>query len=231
MRSAGVIMNDLADQSFDRQVPRTRKRPLASGQLSARQALTFLVVLLGLAAGLLWFLNPLTRFLSPVALLLAASYPFCKRFLQVPQLMLGVAFGWGSIMAWTATRNELDFSAWAFFTTTVCWAVAYDTIYAIQDKEDDIRIGVKSSAIFFGSLTWLGVGISGFLMLVCLSIVGKIHSLGIEFSFALLGVAGILGYQVLLLRSKVTGEQAFFLFKQHTWIGALILIGIILGYP
>jgi 4-hydroxybenzoate polyprenyltransferase len=231
MRSAGVIMNDLVDQSFDRQVQRTQHRPLASGQLSSSQALVFLVVLLGLAAGLLWFLNPLTLLLSPVALLLAGVYPFCKRFFHIPQLMLGLAFGWGGVMAWAAVRNELEHSTWALFAATVCWAVAYDTIYAIQDKEDDLRIGVKSSAILFGPFTWLGVGLAGSLMLGCLSMVAKINHLGFEYSLALMGVAVILGYQVLLLRSEVSREQAFSLFKQHSWIGVLILGGILMGLP
>ena len=231
MRSAGVIMNDLADQSFDRQVQRTQHRPLASGQLSSLQAVVFLAVLLGLAAGLLWFLNPLTLLLSPMALLLAGMYPFCKRFIHIPQLMLGLAFGWGGVMAWAAVRNDLELSTWILFAATVCWAVVYDTIYAIQDKEDDLKIGVKSSAILFGSFTWLGVGLAGLFMLGCLSIVAKINHLGVEYSLALMAVAVLLGYQVLLLRSEISGEQAFALFKQHSWIGVLILGGILMGLP
>jgi len=224
-------MNDLADQSFDRQVQRTQYRPLASGQLSSLQAVVFLAVLLGLAAGLLWFLNPLTLLLSPMALLLAGMYPFCKRFIHIPQLMLGLAFGWGGVMAWAAVRNELELSTWILFAATVCWAVVYDTIYAIQDKEDDLKIGVKSSAILFGSFTWLGVGLAGLFMLGCLSIVAKINHLGVEYSLALMAVAVLLGYQVLLLRSEISGEQAFALFKQHSWIGVLILGGILMGLP
>ncbi|WP_447964280.1 4-hydroxybenzoate octaprenyltransferase [Nitrospira sp. Ecomares 2.1] len=231
MRSAGVIMNDLADRSFDREVQRTRHRPLASGQLTPSQGLALLAVLLGLAAILLWLLNPLTLLLSPVALLLAGIYPFCKRFIHIPQLVLGLAFGWGGIMAWAAVRNELDLSAWILFAATVCWAMAYDTIYAIQDRDDDQRIGVKSTAILFGSYTWLGVGIAGLIMLACLSLVANINHLGIEYSMTLMGVAGLLGYQVLLLRSNISGEKAFFLFKQHVWIGVLILGGIWMGHP
>jgi len=231
MRSAGVIMNDLADQSFDRQVQRTQHRPLASGQLSSLQAVVFLALLLGLAAGLLWFLNPLTLLLSPIALLLAGVYPFCKRFVHIPQLMLGVAFGWGGVMAWAAVRNDLELSTWMLFAATVCWAMVYDTIYAIQDKEDDLKIGVKSSAILFGSFTWLGVGLAGLFMLGCLSMVAKINHLDFEYSLALMAVAAILGYQVLLLRSEISGEQAFTLFKQHSWIGVLILGGIFMGLP
>jgi 4-hydroxybenzoate polyprenyltransferase len=231
MRSAGVIMNDLADQSFDRQVQRTQHRPLASGQLSSRQALGFLILLLGLAAGLLWFLNPLTLLLSPVALLLAVMYPFCKRIIHIPQLMLGLAFGWGGVMAWAAVRNELELSTWGLFAATVSWAVVYDTIYAIQDKEDDLRIGVNSSAILFGSFTWLGVGLAGLFMLWCLSMVANINQLGFEFSLALMAVAVILGYQIILLRSEISGAQAFSLFKQHSWVGVLILGGIWMGLP
>ena len=231
MRSAGVIINDLADQSFDRQVQRTQHRPLASGQLSSLQAVVFLALLLGLAAGLLWFLNPLTLLLSPLALLLAGVYPFCKRFIHIPQLMLGVAFGWGGVMAWAAVRNDLELSTWMLFAATVCWAMVYDTIYAMQDKEDDLKIGVKSSAILFGSFTWLGVGLAGLFMLGCLSMVAKINHLGFEYSLALMAVAVILGYQVLLLRSEISGEQAFTLFKQHSWIGVLILGGILMGFP
>jgi 4-hydroxybenzoate polyprenyltransferase len=224
-------MNDLADQSFDRQVQRTQHRPLASGQLSSRQALGFLILLLGLAAGLLWFLNPLTLLLSPVALLLAGMYPFCKRIIHIPQLMLGLAFGWGGVMAWAAVRNELEFSTWGLFAATVSWAVVYDTIYAIQDKEDDLRIGVNSSAILFGSFTWLGVGLAGLFMLWCLFMVANINQLGFEFSLALMAVAVILGYQIILLRSEISGAQAFSLFKQHSWVGVLILGGIWMGLP
>ena len=165
MRSAGVIMNDLADRSFDGQVERTRHRPLVSGQLHPKHALGLLAILLIAATGLLWFLNPLTWLLSPMALLLAGLYPFCKRILHIPQLILGVAFGWGGVMAWAAVRNELETGTWLLFAATVCWAIVYDTIYAIQDREDDRKIGVKSSAILFGSYTWLGVGLAGFFML------------------------------------------------------------------
>ncbi len=229
MRSAGVIMNDLADRSFDRRVERTRHRPLVSGQLRPRHALGFLAVLLTMAAGLLWFLNPLTWLLSPVALLLAGLYPFCKRFLHIPQLILGVAFGWGGVMAWAAVLNALHTSTWLLFAATVCWAIVYDTIYAIQDREDDMRIGVRSSAILFGSYTWLGVGLAAFFMLTFLSLAGEVSDLGAEYFVGLVLVAVLMGYQVVLLRSQVTTEQAFNLFKQHCWIGMIVLVGMFLG--
>jgi 4-hydroxybenzoate polyprenyltransferase len=229
MRSAGVIMNDLADRSFDGQVDRTRHRPLVSGQLRPKHALSLLAVLLTIAAGLLYFLNPLTWLLSPVALLLAGLYPFCKRFLHIPQLMLGVAFGWGGVMAWAAVRDELESGTWLLFAATICWAIVYDTIYAIQDKEDDKKIGVKSSAILFGSYTWLGVGLASFFMLLFLSLAGQVSNLGTEYFLGLMLVAVLVGYQVILLRLEITTELAFKLFKQHGWVGMIVLAGLFFG--
>ena len=222
-------MNDLADRSFDGQVERTRHRPLVSGQLHPRHALGLLAILLITATGLLWFLNPLTWLLSPMAMLLAGLYPFCKRILHIPQLILGVAFGWGGVMAWAAVRNELETGAWLLFAATICWAIAYDTIYAIQDKEDDRRIGVKSSAILFGSYTWLGVGLAGFFFLLFLSLAGQISNLGTEYFLGLMLVAVLMGYQIILLRSEISTKLAFKLFKQHCWVGVIVLVGLFLG--
>jgi 4-hydroxybenzoate polyprenyltransferase len=229
MRSAGVIMNDLADKSFDRQVHRTRLRPLAAGSLSSRQAVGFLLVLLGIAFGLLLALPPLVLLLSPMALLLAGIYPFCKRYLHLPQLILGLAFGWGVIMAWAAVQNRLEVSTWILYVSTACWAVVYDTIYAIQDMGDDRRIGVKSSAIFWGASLWLGVGLFGCLMLMGLSIIGLLGHLGISYYLALGIVAVLITYQVYRLRFPVTPDMAFSMFQQHRWIGFLILAGILFG--
>jgi 4-hydroxybenzoate polyprenyltransferase len=229
MRSAGVIMNDLADRSFDGLVERTRDRPLVSGQLRPKDALGLLAILLLGAAGLLWFLNPLTWLLSPIALALAGIYPFCKRIFHIPQFVLGVAFGWGGVMAWAAVRNELEPGTWLIFAATICWAIVYDTIYAIQDRKDDLKIGVKSSAILFGSYTWLGVGLAAVFMIFFLSVAGQVSHLGTEYFLALGFVAVVLGYQVIILRSEVTSSQAFALFKQHGWIGAVVLAGMFLG--
>ena len=229
MRSAGVIMNDLADRSFDGCVERTRHRPLVSGQLQPKHALGFLAILLISAVGLLCFLNPLTWILSPIALLLSSLYPFCKRVLHIPQLILGMAFGWGGVMAWAAVRNDLEAGTWLLFAATVCWAIVYDTIYALQDKEDDLKIGVKSSAILFGSYTWLGVGLAACTMLFFLSLAGEISHLGTEYFLGLLLLGGLMGYQVVLLRSEITSQQAFQLFNQHRWTGVIVLVGIFLG--
>lgn len=229
MRSAGVIMNDLADRSFDRQVTRTQTRPLASGALRPWHAGLFLGVLLAIAVSLLLFLNPLAIRLGPIALGLAAIYPFTKRFFRVPQLFLGLAFGWGAVMAWAAVRNQLDPATWLLFSATICWALAYDTIYALQDIEDDLRIGVNSSAILFGSHVWIAVGFIETVMLALLATAGWLENLNPAFYGGLAGVAGFLSQQVLRLRGEVSPSEAFAMFKQHTVIGLALLAGIWVG--
>lgn len=229
MRSAGVIINDLADRSFDRQVTRTQTRPLASGALRPWHAVLFLGVLLAIAVSLLLFLNPLAIRLGPVALVLAVIYPFTKRFFRVPQLFLGLAFGWGAVMAWAAVRNQLDPAVWLLYAAVICWALAYDTIYALQDIEDDLRIEVNSSAILFGSHVSIAVGIIETAMLALLTTAGWLENLNAMFYVGLAGVAGFLSQQVLRLRSQVSPPEAFSMFKQHTGIGLVILIGIWVG--
>lgn len=230
MRSAGVVMNDLADRSFDRRVERTRTRPLASGTVTVRQALFTMVVLLLVAAGLLWLLNPLAIALSPIAVLLAAVYPFSKRILPLPQAVLGVAFGWGVIMAWAAVTRTVPLDAWLLYAATICWAIAYDTIYALQDRHDDRRIGVKSSAILFGSYTWLAVGCCLIAMLIFLALLGRLHGLNAGFYGVLAGLAGFFTQQVAALYREIPPAQAFHLFQQHVWVGWAILAGILLGF-
>ena len=132
-------------------------------------------------------------------------------------------------MAWAAVRNELNTGTWLLFAATVCWAIVYDTIYAIQDREDDRKIGVKSSAILFGSYTWLGVGLAGFFMLLFLSLAGQVSNLGTDYFVGLVLVAILMGYQVILLRSGITTELALKLFKQHGWVGMIVLVGLTLG--
>ena len=229
MRSVGVIMNDLADRYIDKKVSRTLGRPLASGAISPHQALLVGVIFSLLAASLLFFLPPLAIAMSPVAVLLAAIYPFTKRSFQMPQLFLGVAFGWGVVMAWVTVRNQVELPMWLLFGATVCWAMTYDTIYALQDRIDDRRIGVKSSAILFGSYTWVGVGVASAGMLVCLGLTGWLMELGAVFFGVLVAVAGFLSQQVLKLRHDVSPAQSSAMFKQHVWVGVVILTGIGLG--
>jgi 4-hydroxybenzoate polyprenyltransferase len=230
MRSAGVVVNDLADRSFDRRVARTRHRPLASGALTSQHALLVLTVLLVFAAILVFQLNHLTRILSPIALALAALYPFAKRVVHLPQAILGIAFGWGTIMAWTASRGAIDTTACILFAATICWAIGYDTIYALQDIEDDRRIGVKSSALYFGSSTWLAVASALALMLALLGIAGGMMGIGWIY-YGVLGIVGIwCAKQVKEIRTPVVPARAFELFHQHAWIGTAILIGLLGGF-
>ena len=229
MRSAGVIINDLADRSFDRQVTRTQTRPLASGALRPWHAVLFLGSLLAGAVSLLFFLNPLAIRLGPAALLLAVIYPFTKRFFRLPQLFLGLAFGWGAVMAWAAVRNQLDPAVWLLYASVICWALAYDTIYALQDVEDDLRIGVNSSAILFGSHVWIAVGIIETAMLALLATAGWLENLNLAFYGGLAGVAGFLSQQVRRLRGAVAPSEAFTMFKQHVGVGFVILIGLWVG--
>ena len=230
MRSAGVVLNDLADRSFDRHVARTQQRPLASGELSRQHALVVLAVLLTLAALLVMQLNALTILLSPVAVLLAALYPFAKRVIHVPQAVLGIAFGWGTIMAWAASRETIEYPAWLIFAATICWAMAYDTIYALQDLDDDRRIGVKSSALYFGSGSWLAVGAACAMMLFLLGMAADMAGIG-WMGYGVLAVAGIFfAKQVNELRNPVSPARAFALFHQHVWIGTAILGGVLLGF-
>lgn len=230
MRSAGVIVNDLADRSLDRQVERTRNRPLASGALGVREAVMAAAALIALAASLLLFLNRLTFLLSPVAILLTALYPFSKRFIHIPQVMLGIAFGWGAVMAWAAVRNSLDPAAWLLYAATVCWALAYDTIYALQDRADDLRIGVKSAAILFGSRVWLAVGASLVGMLIFLALAGRQMAAGVGYYGMLAAVGGFFSQQVWRLRTEVPPDLAFTMFKQHVWVGVAILVGLWVGF-
>lgn len=230
MRSAGVVLNDLADRSFDRHVARTRQRPLATGELTPQQAWIIAGILIALAGCLVSLLNTLTLLLGPIAVLLAALYPYAKRIVHIPQAMLGIAFGWGAIMAWAASRNVIEAPAWLLFSATVCWAIGYDTIYALQDMDDDRRIGVKSSALLFGSAVWMAVGVSLTAMLSLLAAAGIASGIGWAF-YGTLAVVGLFCYnQTVRLKDPVSSTQAFRMFQQHVWIGSAILLALLLGF-
>jgi 4-hydroxybenzoate polyprenyltransferase len=226
MRSAGVAINDCWDRDLDRLVQRTRERPLASGRMQPYAALGVFGVLVATAAGLVSLLNPLAIVLAPIALLLAVLYPLAKRVMPLPQAVLGIAFGWGTVMAWSAVRNEVSWPALGLFAATVCWAIGYDTIYALQDLEDDQRIGVRSSAIFFGNRCWIAVGGALLAMAAILALVGAATHLAPSFYLSLVLAMGFFVAQARQVRRGVSQAQAFALFKQHIGIGALILAGI-----
>lgn len=230
MRSAGVAMNDLADRTFDREVARTQTRPLASGQLRPAHAIVIIGFLLSAAAGLLVLVPVEAAVLSPVALLLAALYPLSKRVVSVPQAVLGLAFGWGVIMAWTAVRHTIEWPAWLLYGATICWAIGYDTIYSLQDLHDDRRIGVRSAAVYFGESAWMAVAAAfgGTILLVATA--GWLLSVGGVFYGILAGLAGFLAQHVIAIRNGISPERAFSLFRQHVWVGWGILVAVWAGF-
>jgi len=230
MRSAGCAMNDLADRRIDGQVARTKSRPLPSGRLAPIDAIGAIGALLLVAAWIVWQLPPLTRWLSLPGALLAAGYPLTKRFFPAPQFVMGVAFGWGVPMAWSAVRSSLDLTAWLLFAATVCWAAAYDTIYALMDIGDDARLGVHSTARLFGRCSWLAIIKLELVMLALLVWAGRLADLHLPY-FAALGAVGLLFlYQLSRVRMHPDRETAFRLFRAHVGVGLVILLGIELDY-
>lgn len=227
MRSAGCVINDLADRNFDRFVERTRERPLASGRLDIKDAGLVLFILLVIAFILVLMLNRLSLLLSFVALILTGIYPFTKRYVQLPQLFMGAAFGWGSVMAWACVRDEVALPPVLFFLGTLFWATGYDTIYALIDKEDDIKIGVKSTAILFGDYTYIALAILFMITVAIMITVGVITGLGHIYMFSIFLVTIGFLYQVFQIKRGLDRAGLFHLFKSHVWIGVIVLIGII----
>jgi 4-hydroxybenzoate polyprenyltransferase len=226
MRSAGCIINDVADRRIDPLVARTKSRPLASGRLGLGTALAACAVLVGLSYLLIAHLNRLTILMAALGLFWAALYPFTKRFVAIPQAFLGIAFGWGTFVAWAAVRNEVALTPAILFAATICWAIAYDTIYAIQDVDDDRTIGVKSSAILFGDTAWAWV--TAFLLGTCalLAVAGQREGLGVVFYAALAACAAYFVRQGLQVKGGLDRAGAFRLFKAHVWVGFAILIAL-----
>ena len=229
MRSAGCVINDYADRGFDPHVERTRSRPLATGAVSGTEALVLAAVLSLMAFGLVLFLNPLTIQLSIVALLLAATYPLTKRFFALPQAYLGIAFGFGIPMAFAAESDRVPQLAWIMLLANVFWALAYDTQYAMVDREDDIRIGIRSSARFFGRFDRHAIGICYLAMLLLLAWVGLRIHLHWPFYLGLLLAAAIAIYHLWLIRRR---ERAacFKAFLHNNWLGAAIFAGLAASY-
>jgi 4-hydroxybenzoate polyprenyltransferase len=227
MRSAGCVINDYADRDFDPHVRRTRERPLAAGRVAPREALMLFGVLCLLAFALVLLMNPLTVALSLMGAVLALSYPFTKRYTHLPQVFLGIAFGWAVPMAFAAQTGSVPATAWLIFLATVAWAVAYDTLYAMVDRQDDLRIGVKSTAILFGRADrWAVAGLHA-AMLLLLVAVGVTEALGVAY-FAGLAVAAVLAaYQQYRIRAREP-ERCFEAFLNNNWLGAVVFAGIVL---
>lgn len=229
MRSAGCVINDYADRNFDPHVARTRGRPLAAGRVTPREALLLFLCLCLVAFALVLTLNRLTMLLSLAALPLTASYPFMKRFTYLPQVHLGVAFGWAVPMAFAAQTNSVPPVAWLILTGVVLWAVAYDTMYAMVDREDDIYVGVKSTAILFGELDRLMIGIVQLCYFVVMLLLGGQLELGPYYYTSLAIAGGLTIYQQYLIRERVPAE-CFKAFLNNNWLGAVIFVGLIAHY-
>lgn len=230
MRSAGCAINDYADRDIDPHVERTRNRPLAAGNISAKEALTVCLVLCLTAFVLVLQLNTKTIILSLGAVLLALTYPFMKRIHSLPQAHLGAAFAWGIPMAFTAMTNEWPpLVAWVLFVASLCWTVAYDTMYAMSDREDDLKIGVKSSAIFFGKHDKLIIGILQVLTLALLVWVGQLAYLGALYYLGLIIAAGFALYEQYLIKDR-DRVLCFKAFLNNNGFGLAVFVGICLDY-
>lgn len=229
MRSAGCVVNDYADRDFDSHVERTRDRPLATGAVSATEALLLAAVLAFCAFLLILPLNKLVLLLSVVAVFLAATYPFTKRFFAVPQAYLGIAFGFGIPMAFAAQTQSIPTVAWLMLLANVCWAIAYDTEYAMVDRDDDIKIGIKTSALTFGRYDVTAVVVCYATMLLILAAVGFQLGRGLWYFAGLAAAAAIMTYHYRLIRER-RRERCFKAFLHNNWVGAVIFAGIVVDY-
>lgn len=229
MRSAGCAINDFADRRIDLHVRRTRQRPLALGTIRPWEAVTVFVVLSLAAFALVLLMNRLTIELALVGVLLAFSYPFTKRYTYLPQAYLGVAFGWGIPMAFAAEQGMVPQAAWLFFVANIFWSLVYDTMYAMADREDDLKIGVKSSAILFGRFDRLIVGALQVVMFALLTLAGLSFQFGIWYYLGLVAAAGFAVYEQYLIRDR-DADRCFHAFLNNHYLGASIFAGIVLQY-
>jgi 4-hydroxybenzoate polyprenyltransferase len=229
MRSAGCAINDYADRDFDRHVKRTRDRPVTSGRIAPREALWLAAILALIALLLILPLNTLTLLLSVPAVFLAASYPFTKRFLAIPQAYLGIAFGFGIPMAFAAQQGSVPLVAWLLLIANVFWAIAYDTEYAMVDRDDDIHLGLHSSALLFGKYDVAAVMSCYAITLVLLATVGQMIVSGWFYYAGLMLAAGIALYHYSLIKHRQR-EACFAAFLHNNWLGAAVFVGIVLDY-
>ena len=229
MRAAGCAVNDYADHDIDKHVKRTCDRPLTSGKLARHEALWVAAVLALLALLLILPLNRLTLLLSLPAAFLAASYPFTKRFLAIPQAYLGLAFSFGIPMAFAAQTGTVPAVAWWLMLANIFWCIAYDTEYAMVDRDDDIHLGIHSSALLLGRFDVLAVMLCYTLALAVLATIGQALQLGMVYYAGLLAAAGIAIYHYTLIRSR-SREGCFKAFRHNNWFGAMVFAGIVLDY-
>jgi len=229
MRAAGCVVNDYADRKFDGHVKRTANRPLPSGAVSEKEARNLFVVLVLIAFVLVLTLNLMTILLSVAALALAWTYPFMKRYTHLPQVVLGAAFGWSIPMAFAAVSESVPLSCWLMFFANILWAVAYDTLYAMVDRDDDVKIGIKSTAILFGRHDKLIVGILQVLVLVLMAAVGWLNGLGWPFyvSIAVAGALFVWQQKMIVHRDR---DACFRAFLNNNYVGLALFVGLAVSY-
>lgn len=229
MRSLGCLLNDFADRQFDKHVSRTCNRPLASGKISSKEALFLGAVLCAIAFSLVLLCNSLTIGLAFIGMGLVIIYPLMKRFTHVPQLGLGAAFSWGVPMAFAAQTGTITKSAWFLFLTGIVWPVAYDTIYAMIDRPDDIKIGIKSTAILFNAMDKLIIALLQALFIILLVIIGLMFHLHSIYYLSLVLAATLFVYQQWLIKHR-NATQCYIAFLNNNWVGFIIFMGILLSY-
>jgi len=229
MRSAGCAINDFADREFDPHVSRTEQRPLARKAIRPIEAVGVFVVLSLISLALVLTMNKLTLMLAIPGAFLAGSYPFMKRLTHLPQAYLGVAFGWAIPMAYAAQAGELPTAIWLFFVANIFWALAYDTMYAICDREDDLKIGVKSAAILMGRFDRLGIGLMQMMTLALLALGGLSFGLGLPYMLGLLAASGFALYQQYLIRDR-DPKLSFKAFLNNHYFGMAVFLGIAIEY-
>jgi 4-hydroxybenzoate polyprenyltransferase len=229
MRSAGCCINDIADTNFDGQVNRTQARPLATGNLTRKDAIYFFLLLLLCSFVLVLFTNLATILLSFGAIVVASIYPFMKRVTNLPQVILGGAFSWGILMAFTAQTGGIPDGAYLLFIANSLWTIAYDTEYAMVDREDDLKLGLKSTAILFGTADRAMVALLNVMFLLSLMLAANRFEMGGWFFIGLLIAAFLVVYQLFLIREREPGE-CFKAFLNNNWVGAAIFAGVVLNY-
>jgi 4-hydroxybenzoate polyprenyltransferase len=226
-RSAGCVINDYADRWLDPQVERTKNRPLATGAVSPQEALVLFVVLMLVALLLVSFTNRLTITMSVVGAFLAATYPFLKRYTYLPQVYLGLAFGWGIPMAFAAVQGTVPNNAWLLFLANLLWTTGYDTWYAMVDRDDDLRAGAKSTAILFGDMDLVALGVLYGGFLITMLLVGGRAGLGFVYLVSLAAAAGFIAWQFVVGRDRQPGH-CFRAFLGNQWVGFVVFLGIAL---
>ena len=225
MRSAGCAINDYADRKIDMHIARTKDRPLTSGQISAKEALAVFAVFSLIAFALVLTLNRLTILLSIVGILLAATYPFMKRYHYLPQVHLGAAFGWAIPMAFAAQLDTVPKEGWLLYIANIIWSTAYDTMYGMADREDDLKVGVKSTAILFGEYDRLAVGFLQFLFILSLLLIGQELGFTGFYYYALFVASLFLIYEQIMINKRDPGK-CFDAFLHNHWVGAIVFAGI-----